>query len=442
MSDTVALARGLSDPTLARLVERDAATVVDFAPETGNCRLDLGDLGFGGPLGALHEDVVTLAAGIVMGDVAVPRGRNGTWERSIVYHAAVRCEQEAREQALGLASLLGFLMGDSVTIALEEWRGPEITPGRTRALPKVDCVCLLSGGIDSLAGACTLLEAGRRPLLVTHLSGNPTVQRSQRAVRAHIDRVYGRRTYVGLPLHVREGARTRHGFTSEVLREVSRRSRSLFPLTAAAVAAARVGCAEVFIPENGILAAQLPLTRARIGSQTTRTTHPRWLSGLGALLTEWLGTPIAIRNPLIAQTKAELVRDVLLPHLGEAAVRETVSCWLAGRRTVPCGACVPCILRRLAFETSDLAPEATVEDPLTEAFERSGGGGWRNLVAILGTVRDFAVLPEERLRIRYPEVAYSGELAGTVLGTLGRFAEEVREVAERRYPRLTRLLGL
>ncbi len=449
MPDGVVVATGISSDAARRIAARyERAVVLDFDEAQGNLTADIGEIAAltDGELPEASRELLLFAAAVLYGDIALPRGRNEGWSREIVYHVPSRTPERFADYALSFSALLGFVMGDSVTIVTE--RATEPLPALTRQEAKrasrtaADCACLLSGGIDSLAGAAALLASGRKPVFFMHASGNPAVAEGQRSVRRSLERCFGPQTVVTIPIHVSSRARPRFPFPEEVAREPSRRSRSLVPLVGAAVGSALLGAGEVYIPENGVLAAQLPLTRARVASFTTRTTHPRWLAGLGRVLSDLLSAPLRIDNPLLGQTKSELVRDILLPVLGERAVRATTSCWLAGRRTVPCGGCIPCILRRIAFECADLAPEACDEDILSDSVARSGMVSYRNLVAVLALVRDFHLLPETRLRHRYPELAYADRDATVVLATVRRFAEEVCNLAQARYPMLQRLLGL
>jgi hypothetical protein len=448
MPDGVVVAAGLSSDSVRRLAGRyGRSVVVDFGSDAGNSLLDLADLAaLGGDALPLRlQELVLLAAGVVQGDVALPRGRNEGWSRQIVVHFASSEPERLSAVAQSLSTLLGFVMGDAVSLAVEK---AEVTPEvRRRSRPitlpveGADCACLLSGGIDSLAGATALLAAGRRPVFFMHASGNPAVADAQRSARRALDERFGPQPVVAVPLQASARPRPRFPYPEQTAREPSRRSRSFLPLALAVAGCSLLGHRDLYVPENGILAAQLPLTRARIGSMTTRTTHPRWLGGLARVVSDYLETPVRITNPLLGQTKAELVRDVLLPALGEQAVRATTSCWLAGRRSVPCGGCVPCILRRMAFECADLFPEAVDEDILSDSVSRSGMVSYRNLVAVLSLVSDFGALQDDRLWLRYPELAYADGESAAVVATIRRFAAEVHGLARGRFPLVHRLLG-
>ena len=61
-----------------------------------------------------------------------------------------------------------FLSGDFWTLNINNL--PEsLVPQKKFELRKQDCICLLSGGMDSLVGAIDLYEEGRNPLFVSQI---------------------------------------------------------------------------------------------------------------------------------------------------------------------------------------------------------------------------------------------------------------------------------
>jgi hypothetical protein len=143
--------------------------------------------------------------------------------------------------------------------------------------------------------------------------------------------------------------------------ETTLRSRSLVFL-ALGLYTARVFGPEVplFAPENGLIAINLPLTPSRIGSCSTRTMHPFFLSRLRAALGE-VAIDNPVTNPFEFRTKGECVRDSLNRPLVETLANRSVSCSHAGRRQLwvrkgaaNCGYCVPCLFRRGALHRAGL----------------------------------------------------------------------------------------
>lgn len=122
----------------------------------------------------LAEDLLDLATAVYLSDLALPRGRNERWTRDLRLRVPVREPAFWAEQAAGLTHLLYVLTRDHVGFEFvgRASGAPEEPPVALEPFP-ADCVALVSGGLDSLAGAVMLLRSGRRPLLVAHQSGNP-----------------------------------------------------------------------------------------------------------------------------------------------------------------------------------------------------------------------------------------------------------------------------
>jgi len=108
------------------------------------------------------------------------------------------------------------------------------------------------------------------------------------------------------------------------------------------------------VPENGWISLNPPLTLNRLGSLSTRTTHPWVLEEIAAL---WRAAGLAqeLRNPYLSLTKGEMVSRCRAPELLAKLAPRTVSCArpVAGRwrrqTWQACGYCYPCLVRRAAL---------------------------------------------------------------------------------------------
>ncbi|HRD75320.1 MAG TPA: hypothetical protein PK264_05190, partial [Hyphomicrobiaceae bacterium] len=108
------------------------------------------------------------------------------------------------------------------------------------------------------------------------------------------------------------------------------------------------------VPENGLIAVNVPLDPLRLGALSTRTTHPfyiaRWNEALSAL-----GMNGQIVNPYWNKTKGDMTAECRHSALLKKLVASSLSCasptkgrW-QGHGTQHCGYCVPCIIRRAAL---------------------------------------------------------------------------------------------
>ena len=292
----------------------------------------------------LPEKVLTVlvaSLGVWVADKLTPRHQAAdAWTRCLEVH----CPAPGWAKALrALSTILDFLTGDAWVLAARPspaWLPMVLKPEGSW---QPDCVCLFSGGLDSLAGAINLLEAGHRVLLVSHYDFGQLAS-TQNYLSEALRQAYG-------PERVR-----RWGFRVQFeAPELSLRSRSLLFL-ALGVAAASVWDAAlpVFVPENGWISLNPPLTSSRLGSYSTRTTHPYFFGGFQ----HWLagvGIPITLANPYQYHTKGELLAQCRRPDLLRRLAPATISCahpvasrWLKGRQG-NCGYCYPCLIRRAAL---------------------------------------------------------------------------------------------
>ena len=74
---------------------------------------------------------------------------------------------------------------------------------------------------------------------------------------------------------------------------------------------------DLYVPENGVISLNIPLSIMRLGSLSTRTTHPYFMGMLQSLLSK-LDINVSLVNPFQMQTKGEMMRtckdlDFLMP---------------------------------------------------------------------------------------------------------------------------------
>ena len=244
-----------------------------------------------------------------------------------------------------MSSLAGFLTGDDWSLEARPVRPFLEIPSKPGDSWQPDCVCLFSGGVDSLAGAIDLLEAGHRVLLVSHYDFGQLAG-SQNLLTEGLTRHYG-------PELVR-----RWGFRIQFeAPELSLRSRSLLFISLGVAAAAVWGrTLPLFIPENGWISLNPPLTGNRLGSYSTRTTHPYFISGLKQFLVS-VGIPTDLVNPFQYVTKGEMLAQNRNPALLRTLLPYSISCahpvasrWKKDRQG-NCGYCFPCLMRRAALHS-------------------------------------------------------------------------------------------
>ena len=171
-------------------------------------------------------------------------------------------------------------------------------PPQAPIRPTEDCVTLLSGGLDSLIGVIDITAAGKKVLAVSELvRGDAEKQRDFAAT------IGGGLTH--LQLH--HNATVPNPETPP-----SQRARSIVFLAYGVLSATSLGRyhagdrVDLNICENGFIAINPPLTGSRVGSLSTRTTHPVVLALFQQILTG-AGIRVDVSNPYRFKTKGEML---------------------------------------------------------------------------------------------------------------------------------------
>ncbi len=292
--------------------------------------------------------------------------------------------------------MLNFLTGDDWTLKLREAKLDLGLKGEWPQPWRPDGVMLFSGGLDSLVGALEALEAGQRLLLVSHYDFGQLAGIQQGLAAALLGHYGpGRVHHLGMRVQFPEAP------------ELSMRSRSLLYLGLGLAAAAGFGIATpLIIPENGWISLNPPLTANRLGSCSTRTTHPYFLEQLTGL---WRAAGLVnpLVNPYKNFTKGEVAgrggnRELLgrLFRLSVSCARPVVSRWQGGAAGA-CGYCYPCLMRRAALHTQGWdRGEDYQRDVLAEPetlTHRVRGGDLRALLAAVQTWEEAPAEVEARL---------------------------------------------
>jgi len=304
-------------------------------------------------------DLLVLAAHVHAADTRISRAEQSqdSWTREI--RLVVPMSDQARWEAAAptLKKMLDFLTGDRWTI--------EFRPRPTRfsaivkqapaslVAPPFDSLSLFSGGLDSLIGAIDLLEEGATPLLISHF-GEGATSDAQSKLFAGLQRHYD----ASLFQRLRVGMTFRDGLVDGVSSENSTRGRSFLFFALGIFAGTGFGSQFTLrVPENGLIALNVPLDQLRLGSNSTRTTHPFYMARWNDLLHE-LGVDGSIDNPYWNMTKGEMALACGNSDLLKELAADSLSCssptkgrW-HGLGIEHCGYCLPCLIRRAALEAA------------------------------------------------------------------------------------------
>ena len=286
-------------------------------------------------------DFNTIALSVAAADNSLTRKDSADgWTRQIdltVHLCNPSVWEPARQE---FEKTLRFLTGDFWSLT---FNGNGVTPPRAKRLKRFDsdCVSLLSGGVDSLAGAIDIVADKHKPIFISQVvRGDAKTQRDYakkiRPESAHFQWSH--------KIHPPKGES-----------EGSTRGRSIIFFAFAALAASAIQTqsdspADIYVPENGFISLNIPLNSGRMGSFSTKTTHPVYLKGIQDLWNE-VGISLNLIMPYQFKTKGEVLAECKNQQLLKELVIQSVSC---GKYRVykmqHCGRCVPCLVRRAAFQ--------------------------------------------------------------------------------------------
>lgn len=312
-------------------------------------------------LGALPSelgiDLLVLAAHVYAADTRISRNTESqdSWTREIRIVVPVSDASRWTANAALLKTTLDFLTGDRWIVDFRpRTRGfstlRPVLPAKAPK-PNYDCISLFSGGLDSLIGGIDLLEAGATPLFVSH-AGEGATSSAQYDCFDPITQHYVNQ----LPDRLRVWMSFSKNLIQDAGLENTTRGRSfLFFALGAFAGTALKKPFKLFVPENGLIALNVPLDPLRLGSLSTRTTHPFYIARWNELL-NGLGIPGSIENPYWNRTKGEMVANCRNKPLLRKLVPNSLSCssptkarW-KGHAIEHCGYCLPCLIRRAAIQ--------------------------------------------------------------------------------------------
>lgn len=321
------------------------------------------------------QELLRAAMAAYTADLRVPRksrkaeaGAFDNWTRDICLHLPVNDVNSWEKAAPDFQRLLRFLTGDHWTVVIRH--APQdyvITPApqpRNAIRLTTDTAALFSGGLDSYIGAVDELSQKHQIILVGHhaAGGGPTSSSQTRAITT-LREAYPEerspfiRCWVSPPKGKSRSS------------EITTRGRSIIFLGLGITVASALEKGRLIIPENGLISLNVPLTGARAGSLSTRTTHPHLIDLMRNVLRE-LGIAVSLELPYRFSTKGEMLASCADSELAMRGIRATMSCSHpgAGRYTqlrdpnIHCGYCIPCIIRRASIV------RAGITDPTVYAY--------------------------------------------------------------------------
>jgi 7-cyano-7-deazaguanine synthase in queuosine biosynthesis len=299
------------------------------------------------------HDFLHFALAIYTIDQTVSRQHNGFqgWSRHLKVYFPVN-ELSLWEQARELLErYIDFLSGDRWEFFFRQNAEVRASTPQILANPQqFTKVSLLSGGLDSFVSAVDLLSNGAdKPMFVSHYKTG-TESSTQEKVIQSLFAKYGNGTFSSMRFYVQPNQNNQ-----KAQKENSQRARSLLFISLGLTVANDLGPkVPLILPENGLISLNVPLTKTRLSSHSTRTTHPYFVDGLNQI-TALLGIENRIINPYRFKTKGEMMAECADVMFLQENTAETISCshpeqsrYSGKPPGLNCGYCVPCIIRQAA----------------------------------------------------------------------------------------------
>lgn len=298
-------------------------------------------------------DFLCLATLIYLADTRISRELHSqdSWTREISISLPVHNPDKWNSSIGTITRMLNFLTGDLWEIVFLH-RDFELAPPHSPLITPIelDAVTLFSGGMDSLIAAINFLEDGAKVAFISHASDSYT-KNSQKKLLSHFQNQYPQNT----PTYFDMWTSFEDGLANIGGGENSTRSRSfLFIAYGVCVLSGVTTTNTLYVPENALIALNVPLDSLRIGSHSTRTTHPFYLCSWNKLLSD-MEMGISVLNPYWNKTKGEMAAECLNKDLLRTVIADSISCSSPQKiryQKVPpqhCGYCVPCLIRRAAL---------------------------------------------------------------------------------------------
>lgn len=296
------------------------------------------------------------------------------WSRNIKIYIPVLNLKVWNDNRKLLEEMLNFLSGDTWnfefrkrSLTLIEISHKEKMEKSKEKIEDYDQICMFSGGLDSFIGAINLLETGKKNIMfVSHYGGGKGTKEYQDILKEKIIEKYDLKIS------------NFNQFFAKVVNGVedTTRTRSfMFFSHAIALATMLNKKVDIIIPENGFISLNIPSTLSRIGTSSTRTTHPYYLKLLQQLLDN-LQLEIRLKNPYQFYTKGEMIENCKNIKFLEENISNTMSCShpdsgrMQGEKTTKhCGYCLPCVIRQASIKKAGITDSSLYRDSKFNNFD-------------------------------------------------------------------------
>lgn len=328
-------------------------------------------------LNSIYEDLFIIGMSVFSIDKRISRTLStDNWTRSFNVSIPVLELDKWEKEREKINETLRFLTGDVWNIEFRKTE--EVYMECNRQVKKVNrinkedfnAVSLFSGGLDSFCGAISLMEQGKSLCLVGH-NEYPKLRAKQKELADAINKKYTSQNCKFISFSANSYAPICKNSKLKKGENTSRGRSFLFLCIAITLDGIIGDTTPVYIPENGFIGLNIPLTNSRKGSCSTRTTHPYFIKNINSIL-KGIGIQNEIINIFAYETKRAIVNKVKENEVFKKYAKDTISCSHPciprynrdGNNFYPvnCGYCYPCLIRKSSLQdVEDLNESYTKE---------------------------------------------------------------------------------
>ncbi|HHX61493.1 MAG TPA: hypothetical protein GX707_12410 [Epulopiscium sp.] len=396
-------------------------------------------------LKAINEDLLIIALSVFAVDKRIFRRRfQDCWTRELQVSIPVIELEKWNLVKEQLEEVLNFLSGDrwSIEFRRSKFRyGKQKIENASKIEMDFDGVCLFSGGLDSFSGAIHLLEKNKR-ICFTGFREYGSLANRQTDLYNILKDSYPEMEsnlilFNGTPYAPEDIEKNK----IDIPPENTSRSRSLLFLAGAlGIASLAEKNIPVYIPENGFIGINVPLTDSRKGSSSTRTTHLFFIRKLNEILAQ-VGILNRIENFYVYKTKGEIVAEIVNTKAFKKGAESTISCSHPcharySKKSTPmnCGYCYPCIIRKASMNSAGAEDgEYNIEDAISikfinENFKLASKGD--DLKAVLWSLNRYLTNKDNKLYLK-SLIMQTGELTDDEVSEAYRvYVDSMEEIKE------------
>ncbi len=363
----------------------------------------------------IYEDLFVLSLSVLACDKRLSRKDTpDAWTRQIELVVPIINNDIFTENKTLIDKMLSFLTGDLWNISFYKTNYRHFAKNKYKhnGIDFVyDFVSLFSGGLDSFCGAINFFENGGKGLFIGNKE-NRLMDQTQKDLFKDVLNYYPNNNSAFCSFNVDVHKIISNGEEKDS-EEKTTRSRSFMFICSALLFSNISGknSLKIYVPENGFIGLNLPLTPSRPGSCSTRTTHPYYFSLFNQLLDE-LGLQNRIINPYRFNTKREIVVSVQNTAAFKNGFHKTLSCshpcaqrWSGKSSTNEnCGKCYPCLIRQSSL--CHLADFESKEPKNVNALFSRSARGMDNVYAVINAVYVFKNSDEKTIKRRINATGY------------------------------------